>query len=151
MAEPIDILHPAIAQMLKTMESVFSRFGVDFYLVGAVARDIHLSKKEGFAARRKTEDVDIAVMITDEKLFYAVKDALIATGEFEANETEAIKVIYQQSIEVDLLPFGGIENELRETRLSKPKLFVMEMPGFNEMYDYVETITVEEGLTLNIC
>jgi len=151
LANTTDILHPAIAAMLKKMEDIFSQFGVEFYLAGAVARDIQLSAKEGFAAKRKTEDVDIAVMIADEEQFNAIKEALIATGEFEAHEKEAIKLIYQHSIEADLLPFGKIESELRETRLSKPALFVMDMPGFREVYKYVETVTIAEDFTLNVC
>ena len=150
MADATNILHPDIADMLKKMENIFSRFGVDFYLVGAVARDIHLSGKEQFAAKRKTRDVDLAVMIADEEQFYAIKDALTATGEFTPHETEAIKLFYKNGIEVDLLPFGNIENEHRETRLHKPKLFTMDMPGFLEVYPFVEKITIA-GSSFNVC
>lgn len=150
MAKPVDILHPSVAGMLKAMENIFREFGVDFYLVGAAARDIHLSKKEELASMRKTEDIDLAVMIDDEDQFYAIKDALIATGEFSAHETEAIKIFYKGGIEVDLLPFGGIENEGREIRLHKPKLFTMDIPGFMEVYPFIEKITAGES-SLNVC
>lgn len=151
MAEPIDILHPSIAEMLKAMETVFRKFDLDFFLVGAVARDIRLSAGKEFTARRKTNDVDIAVLLDNEEQFYAIKDALIATGEFEESAIKAIKLIYKGAMEVDLLPFGEIENEDRELQLSKHALLVMDMCGFKEVYPFVDTITVSEGLSLNVC
>jgi predicted nucleotidyltransferase len=150
LAEHIEILHPSIVEMLKTMENVFKGFGVDFYLVGAVARDIHLSKGDELAAKRRTKDVDLAIMINNEEQFYAIRAALMATGEFTPHEIEAIKLFYKEGIEVDLLPFGNIENEYREIRLQKPKLFIMDMPGFLEVFPFAELITVEK-LTLNVC
>ena len=117
--EPVDILDPFIAEMLKLMGNVFREYNVDYYLVGALARDIRLSAHESFAAKRRTKDVDIAVMLDDEDLFYAVKDALVATGHFEESENKPIKLIYKGGIEVDLLPFGEIETEDRELQLSR--------------------------------
>jgi UDP-N-acetyl-D-mannosaminuronate dehydrogenase len=43
LAEPINILHPSVAEMLKAMETVFRKFNIDFFLVGAAARDIQLA------------------------------------------------------------------------------------------------------------
>lgn len=151
MAEPIDILHPSIAEMLKAMETVLHGFDVDFFLVGAVARDIRLSAGAEFTARRKTNDVDIAVLLDNEEQFYAIKEALVATGDFEESTIKAIKLIYKGAMEVDLLPFGDIENGDRELQLSKHALLVMDMSGFKEVYPFVDTITVSEGLSLNVC
>lgn len=71
------ILHPSITEMLKDMENVFTAFGIDYYLVGAVARDIHLSADLGAAAVRKTKDVDLAILVNDEGQFNQLKAALI--------------------------------------------------------------------------
>jgi predicted nucleotidyltransferase len=60
--QPIDLLNPLVAEMLKIMETVLRAFEVDYYLVGAIARDISLSTQEGFGAKRKTNDVDIAIL-----------------------------------------------------------------------------------------
>ena len=77
------------------MEKVFREFGVDYYLVGALARDIQLSAHKDFAAKRKTKDVDIAVMLDDEQQFYVIKDVLVATGEFEESGYNTMKLIYR--------------------------------------------------------
>lgn len=63
MGETIDILNPFVAEMLKSMENIFREFGVDFFLVGALARDIQLSLNENFAAKRRTNDVDVAILL----------------------------------------------------------------------------------------
>jgi len=149
--QPIDLLNPLVAEMLKTMETVFRAFEVDYYLVGALARDIRLSTQEGFAAKRKTNDVDIAILLDNERQFYAIKEALVATNLFEESSYKAIKLIYKAAIEVDLLPFGEIENEGRQLLLSKHTLLVMDMNGFKEVYPFTQTITVAEGLSLNVC
>ncbi len=82
MAEPVDILNPLVAEMLKSEGEVFQEFGVDYFLVGALARDIRLAAHENYTAKRRTKDVDIAVLLDDEEEFHAIKDALIATEIF---------------------------------------------------------------------
>lgn len=131
------------------MEPVLSTFGIDYYLVGAVARDIQLGPDA--ESTRKTEDIDIAVLTNDEDRFYELKEALIATGKFESHPNEAINLYYKKAIEVGLLPFGEIESAKREIRLSKPKLFVLNMPGFMEAFSSVERIATTDGFMLNVC
>ena len=147
----MEILTPAVLEMLTAFEGVLKEFGTDFYLVGAVARDIRLSGNPEFAPTRRTKDVDIALLIADEEQFYKIKDALLKTGNFMAHPTEAIKIFYKESIEVDLLPFGDIEDHTRETRLEKPRLFVIDVPGFREILPHVEEIEVGNQLKLKVC
>jgi len=49
-----------------------------------------------------------------------------------------------------LLPFGEIENLDRETRIEKPRPFIMDVPGFREVLLAAEQVTVE-GLTIRVC
>lgn len=58
--------HPLIPDMLEDIAGVFSKFGLDFYLVGAVARDVHLNRIEERRTLRRTKDIDIAVMLNSE-------------------------------------------------------------------------------------
>src|SRR3954471_15750947 len=108
-----NIINTVVLEALAAFQPVLEQYNIDFYLVGAVARDIHLSSNPAWAPKRKTNDVDIAVMIADEGQFYDIKNALIQTGNFTAHETETIKLFYKQAIEIDLMPFGEIENESR--------------------------------------
>lgn len=148
LTEPL--LHPSIAEMLKDMEPVLTALEIDYYVVGAVARDIHLSADQNSAALRKTNDVDLAILVNDDVQFKQLKQGLEDTGHFEQHPTENIKLYYKQAIEVDLLPFGNIEQEDRNVRLTDP-LFVLNVPGFREIYPSVEDIVVSDDLSIKVC
>lgn len=139
-----------VAEMLRDLQAVFSKFDIDFYLVGAVARDINLSANEGLASARATKDVDLAITINDEGQYKEVKAALVDTGLFEVHETEAIKLIYKKSVEVDLLPFGEIEQSNRNVSLTDPT-FVLNMPGFTEIYSFVKHFELGDGQMIKVC
>lgn len=144
------ILAPIVSEMLMELQTVFSKFDIDFYLVGAVARDIHLSANEQLKSARGTKDIDLAITISDGGQYNQVKAALVDTGLFEAQETEAIKLIYKNSVEVDLIPFGDIEQPNRNVRLTDPT-FVLSMPGFTEVYPFVKDFILESGQTIKVC
>jgi predicted nucleotidyltransferase len=118
--------------MLSEMQTVFIRFEIDYFLVGAFARDMHFSNRLENLNFRRTNDIDLAVCINHEDRYNEVIDALIETGLFVRDEKEIIKLYYKGSIEVDLIPFGEIENEKREVKLTKPIAFTLQMPGFLE-------------------
>lgn len=145
------ILQSGITEMLKDMEDVFSKFDIDYYLVGAIARDIQLGVDPQLASLRHTKDVDIAIMIQDEGQYDRLKEALVATGNFEAHKTEAIKLFYKQSIEIDLMPFGDIEESNREIRLTSPLPFVINMPGFKEIYPSLRGVQIATNLNMKVC
>jgi predicted nucleotidyltransferase len=140
-----------VLELLTTFQGVVKPLGIDFFIVGAIARDIRLSANPQMKPLRQTKDVDIALLVADESQFYQVKDALLGTGLFTAHATEAIKLFYKESIELDLLPFGEIENHARETRLHKPRPFVMDMPGFSEIMPHVEEFEINGLSSFKVC
>ncbi|QEM15215.1 MULTISPECIES: hypothetical protein [Mucilaginibacter] len=73
LTEPL--LHPSIVEMLKDMVPVFAALEIDYYVVGAVARDIHLSAEANSIALRKTNDVDLAILVNDDVQFKQLKQA----------------------------------------------------------------------------
>lgn len=151
MSEQIEIvLDPAIIKMLAEMEAVFVKFDIDYYIVGAFARDIQFQTKQPDSNFRKTNDVDLAVCISHEDRYNEVMDALVATGSFVRDEIEIIKLHYHLGIEVDLIPFGEIEDEKRDVKLTKPKVFTLQMPGFREAASFTEEIK-SGNLILKTC
>jgi len=139
-----------LLEMLNAFGKVATKLEIDFFLVGALARDFRMHNNSKLASKRMTRDVDIAILLASEDEFYKLKEALLATGDFVAHEQEAIKLFYRQVIEVDLLPFGEIENLDRGTRIEKPRPFIMDVPGFKEVLPAAEQVTVE-GLTIRVC
>jgi predicted nucleotidyltransferase len=136
--------------MLTDMEPVLEKFGVDYYVVGAVARDIHLSVNKGSAAILKTNDVDLAILVDHEKQFCELKQALVEPVHFAQHPSENIKLYYKQATELDLLPFGEIEEGDRHVRLTDPR-FVLNMPGFKEIYPNATGVVISGELLVTVC
>jgi len=144
------LLLPLVSEMLGKITEVCEKFGIDFYLVGAIARDIHLSASEELQSTRGTKDVDLAITISDEGQYNQIKKALIETGLFEGHEKEAIKLIYKKGIELDLLPFGEIEEPRGNVKLTDPT-FVLNMPGFTEIYPFAQNYDIGNGQIVKVC
>lgn len=143
-------LSPNVIEMLHEMENVFNKFGVEYYLVGAFARDVQFQTKNPESFIRKTNDIDLAISISNENGYNAIIDALVATSSFTRDEKEIIKLHYKLGIEVDLIPFGKIEDQNREVKLKKPKAFTLQMPGFAEAFPFIEIIKLGD-LAINTC
>jgi len=140
----IEILN-AVIPSLKSLE-------VEYFVVGAFARDVELLAK-GYdeTPARKTKDLDLAVMLSDEKAFNDLKIALSKLNGFEIHHTEPIKLIYKNSYELDLLPFGEIVNEKGLVELKAKKTFTLDMPGFAEVYPTTSSIITDQGFELRVC
>ncbi len=54
-----------LEEILKVLEKALNQLGVDFYLIGALARDIQLKGVHGIESPRATKDVDLAVLVKD--------------------------------------------------------------------------------------
>jgi len=103
MSEPIEIsLDPNTVQMLHEMETVFSKFGIEYYLAGAFARDVQFNTKNANSFARKTDDVDLAICISHEEKYNEVMEALVATGSFTRDKNEIIKLYYRLGLEVSI-------------------------------------------------
>lgn len=66
-----------LKDLFSALERGLGSVGVDFYVVGAFARDIWFSA-HGIRERRATKDIDLAVWIADEKQFSDLKAYLVA-------------------------------------------------------------------------
>jgi predicted nucleotidyltransferase len=64
----IDI-DPVIGEMLLVIEKVLKSLEINFYVVGAIARDLQLAKGLRSAGLRKRNDVDLAIMMALRKNF----------------------------------------------------------------------------------
>lgn len=149
MTQHSNIFYPALEDVLTHVSKAAMAIGIDFYLAGAVARDYHLSKDSSYEPSRKTEDIDIAVMVATEEEFILLKQQLLATGFFEEHQ-EPIKLIYKSSIELDLLPFGDIE-DAGVTTLMHPKAFTMDMPGFMLLNEHTENAAWSNNINVRVC
>lgn len=124
---------PEISGMLSALERGFEKFGIDFYLVGAVARDVWMSGINKITPRRTTGDIDFAVLINDKGVYEQLKEYLISEEDFHPTKENAF-VLIKNNTEVDLMPFGAIEDEQSRVTVQGTGYTTMRVPGFKEVY-----------------
>lgn len=126
---------PEITAMLSALERGFEKFGIDFYLVGAVARDVWMSGINKIAPQRTTGDIDFAVLVNDKGTYEALKKYLIENEGFHSFKGSAYVLIWKGQTEVDLLPFGAIEDKDGKVTSTQSWLTNINLPGFTEVYE----------------
>lgn len=79
-------------------------------IVGALARDLHLSYAHGIRLDRVTTDTDLALAINDWAEFADVRGALLRSTHFLADRRAEHKLVHRSGRALDVVPFGGIED-----------------------------------------
>jgi predicted nucleotidyltransferase len=126
---------PDFLEMLAALERGFAAFQLDFYLVGAVARDVWMTAINGIPPSRITRDIDFAVFIEDKGIYEKLKRHLIKIEHFQPSKENNFVLFWQGRMQVDLLPFGNIEDENAKVSLEGTGLTSLNMPGFKEIYE----------------
>jgi predicted nucleotidyltransferase len=126
---------PQLSEMLSALERGLNKFGIDFYLVGAVARDLWMSAINDIPPSRITGDIDFAVFIDDKGTYDNLKKYLIEVEGFSPYKGNAFVLVWKSVIQVDLLPFGEIEDKDAGVTIEGSGLTSLYMPGFKEIYD----------------
>lgn len=138
--------------LLEIVSMIIQDNGMDFFIVGAIARDINLSTGNGVQSPRTTEDLDIAIRVPSVAGFQAVINQLVKTGEFEMISGNPIRLIYKKAIELDFLPFGELESENREVYLPNAgKPYVISVPGLEEVREICKEIELISGVRVQYC
>jgi len=95
-----------LKETFEVLELAFKKYGIDYYLIGARARDLwtdHIDLSE----KRTTEDVDFCIYINEHEQYKILVKELIETYGFKRDEEEPYRFYFNGTI--DLIPFGGIE------------------------------------------
>lgn len=125
-----------LAQVVSAPQSVAQPAGIDFFLMGAAARDLMLRHAHNIEPSRKTEDVDFAVMLRDWKAFATLLAALIASGEFHERPGPAThRLCHRSGLPLDIVPFGGIERADRTITWPPDQSTVFDCFGAREAFE----------------
>lgn len=140
-----------VIAILRAVIPVLEQEGVDYFVVGAFARDLELlSMGHTEPPARKTKDIDLAVMIGSVEAFDGLKAAIAALPDFEVDADEPYRFSFRKAYDLDFLPFGEIANEKGVIELEAKQAFLLDMPGFDAAYPFADIIETEEGLTLKV-
>lgn len=143
---------PGITEMLYALQRGLEKFGIDFYLVGAVARNVWMTGINNIAPRRTTGDIDFAVLINDNGVYEALKTYLIITEGFQPYKGNEYVLIWKENLEVDLLPFGAIDDGDTKFTSNGLGLTSISLQGFTEIYnDGLPTLDLEGKHQFKFC
>lgn len=119
-----------LKEMLDVLEEAFKELGVDFYMIGAIAKEYWY--RRGNKKTRHTKDVDFAVLVLCRAKYDAVRERL-KDHHFTDTRENAFVMISPQGVQVDLLPFGDIAIDETVT-LTGQGMTSIRVDGFMEVY-----------------
>ncbi len=120
----------ALKEVFDALEEAFASVGADYYLIGALARDYWFSRaKKSF---RETRDVDFAVLVGSKEDYEAVRQFLKDHKSFRETKANSFVLLTPDGIEVDILPFGGIEID-EGVHFEGAGLTSIQVNGFKEV------------------
>lgn len=117
---------------LDVLENIFRKSGIDFYLTGAMSRDLWTESVPHLPRFRATLDLDFAIGINSYKIYEQIIERLIE------NKFEKTNFPYRFNFEdtiIDLLPFGEIEKNGSVTFKSNPPV-TLSMQSYDEVTEH---------------
>lgn len=94
--------------VFEALEAGFREFGIDYYIIGAFARDLWLEDNKYLPDRRATLDLDLAIYIAEWKQYDSLKEYLHTVHGFEPDK-EPYRLNSPEGLTLDLIPFGKVE------------------------------------------
>ena len=126
------IIREEIRPILEDVEEAFKAFSIDYYLIGAMARDIWFARGE--KQFRATKDIDFAILVDTEKHYQQVRGYLEEKKSYHPSSTNDFVMLSPDGTPIDLLPFGSIEFD-DGVQLKGTGLTNIKVNGFMEVYE----------------
>jgi len=124
---------PSLTELLRTLTRYFQSIGIDFYVIGAAARDIVLGGIHDRKTGRRTMDLDIAIMVADWETFEQIAAGLCGMSEFRRSDRQKQRFHFKERLVLDILPFGEIAESDKNIYWPPNGTQAMSVSGFTEM------------------
>ncbi len=132
-------IEPDDLELLREISRVCETCGVQWMLIGALARDVLLDRLADMSAGRATDDVDIAVTVASWNDFDALKGAFAESGLLEptttAHRLRGTSGGPFEARRVDVVPFGEQIQDGTMLRWPPDQTTVMSVVGFVDAFD----------------
>jgi len=125
----IDGLKEVFIQISETCKEL----EIEFFIVGAIARNIWYVSNDKNS--RGTKDIDFGVYISDVKKYNELKTVLREKYKYQESKENAFCLITRDEKQIDLLPFGEIENE-GQVIIEGQGLTTVKLDGFKEAFEF---------------
>ncbi len=104
-----DAIAGELKEVLETIQNAFDRLQIDFFVIGAVARDIWYA--DSGRTSRRTKDIDFAVFVGNRDEYETIKQYLRETEGYQDIRGNSFVMLTPRGTQVDILPFGAIESD----------------------------------------
>lgn len=122
-----------IAKVLASVDALCKEAGIDFFIIGAIARDLWLAE-HGKSTGRVTRDLDLALYVQTVKQFESVKGAISNLPGYSIVSDNPLRIVAANRYAIDILPFCDIDNSLSESSIVTQVGVEMKLAGFTESY-----------------
>ena len=120
-------------QIFKSLERGLKKYEIDFYIIGAIAKDIWLEGIYNKKTGRVTRDIDLGVLVKNKEKFDLLKQYLINKENFRDSKDNPFVLISNNNYQIDIIPFGEIEKE--KLKLLKGTTFSsLNSEGLHDIY-----------------
>lgn len=124
-----------LLEIFTEIEKVSQTLSIDFFVVGATARDIILESGYRIQTIRATKDIDLGIQVSNWEEFSRFKEGLVKGGNFTSTkETQRLK--HKNGIPVDIIPFGEVANQKALFTWPPEHETEMNVLGFDESYKH---------------
>ncbi len=133
---------------LLEIKKIADGLTVDFFIVGATARDILMEHLYKVKAPRMTRDIDIAVCVASWEEYEALTDALLATGGF-LKATRDLRYDFKGTL-IDIIPFGEMFGRDNMIRCPSNHETIINTLGFIDVYSHSMTLRLNSEPALDL-
>ena len=139
----------AIATVLADLAELATDSDIEFFVVGAMARDMILDYGFGIDAGRATRDIDLGIRVADWQEFERLVN-LLKDSNWHCREQQQHRLIHKSGIPVDLIPFGAIESN--DGNILWPPHFneALSVMGFTDAYADCWHVQIRQAPSLDI-
>jgi len=142
--------NPELKGILQALNTFFQSKEIDFYIVGATARDILLTNLYGLIPERKTMDIDIAIAISNWEECEIIERELPQREYFEKDSYQKQRFIYKGFYAIDVIPFGKIAQKDGNIYWPPDGVIAMSVSGFPEIAAAAISVSIDDELNIRI-
>jgi predicted nucleotidyltransferase len=137
-------------QFLGMLHLELKNLNIEYFIIGASARDLLLEKAFGISSPRATLDIDIAICIKNWDQFFSLKQHLMRLYNFNDTPGKMHRINSLEYGALDLIPFGDIENASHHIAWPPDGSSIMNLMGFREAYQTSILIEFQPDLIVRV-
>ena len=141
-------IDPFTSEVLTLVSKITDTLKMDFFVIGATARNIIFNLAHGIKIQRGTNDIDFSVRVRNWEDYSKLTNAL------QENNFLPSKVIhrftYKSVPSIDIIPFGEISINSTTIRWPDKEEKEMSVVGFEECYLDSELVCIQTNPPLDI-